>query len=124
MTKRVRAIASDGVDHIVEVAFGANIAIDLELLALRGSIATYATDVGIPSIPFWPLLFKNVRIHFLGSDDFAAEDKVKAAHAVNEALLAGWRGFEIAERLPLEEIAAAHERAEAPLRRGRIVLGV
>jgi NADPH2:quinone reductase len=124
MTERVRAIASDGVDHIVEVAFGANIAIDLERLALRGSIATYATDVGTPSIPFWPLLFKNIRIDFLGSDDFAAEDKMKAAHAVNEALLAGWRGFEIAERFPLEEIAAAHERAEAPLRRGRIVLGV
>jgi NADPH2:quinone reductase len=81
-------------------------------------------DVGTPFIPFWPLVFKNIRIDFLGSDDFAAEDKVKAAHAVNEALLAGWRGFEIAERSPLEEIATAHERVEAPLRRGRIVLTV
>lgn len=124
LIERVRAIAPDGVDHIVEVAFGVNIAADLELLALRGSLATYATDVGTPSIPFWPLVFKNIRIDFLGSDDVAAEDKVKAAHAVNEALLAGWRACEIAERYPLEEIATAHERAEAPLRRGRIVLTV
>ena len=108
----------------MEVAFGVNIAADLELLALRGSVATYATDVGTPAIPFWPLVFKNIRIDFLGSDDFAAEDRVNAAHAVNDALLAGWRGFEIAERFPLEEIATAHERAEAPLRRGRLVLTV
>jgi NADPH2:quinone reductase len=69
-------------------------------------------------------MFRNIRIDFLGSDDVAAEDKVNAAHAVNDALLAGWRGFEIAERFPLEEIATAHERAEAPLRRGRLVLTV
>lgn len=120
--ERVRAIAPEGVDHIVEVAFAANVAIDLELLAVHGSVATYATDADTPAIPFWPLLFKNVRIDFVGSDDLAVEDKVKAADAINEALAAGWRGFEIAECYPLEEIAAAHERAEAPLRGGRIVL--
>jgi NADPH:quinone reductase len=111
----------DGVDHVVEVAFGANIATDLEVLAVRGSAATYATDVDSRAIPFWPLLFKNIRIDFLGSDNFAP---VKAAHALNDALAAGWRGFEIAERFPLEEIALAHERVEVPRRRGRIVLTV
>jgi D-arabinose 1-dehydrogenase-like Zn-dependent alcohol dehydrogenase len=43
---------------------------------------------------------------------------------VNEVLAAGWGGFEIAEQFPLEEIATAHERVEAPRRRGRIVLVV
>ena len=76
------------------------------------------------SIPFWPLLFKNVRVDFLSSDDFAPANKANAAEAVNEALAAGWGGFEIAERFPLEQIATAHERVEAPRRRGRIVLVV
>ena len=49
LIQRVRALAPDGVDHIVEVAFGANIATDIELLAVRGSIATYATDVDAPA---------------------------------------------------------------------------
>jgi NADPH:quinone reductase len=120
--ERVRAIAPEGVHHIVEVAFGANIAADLELLAVRGSVATYATDVATPAISFWPLLFKSIRVDFLGSDDFTLEDKAKGAQALNEALEAGWRGFEIAERFPLEEIVRAHERLEAPRRRGRIVL--
>ena len=122
MIQRIRAIAPEGVDHIVEVAFAANIAIDLELLAVHGSVATYATDVDTPAIPFWRLLFKNIRIHFVGSDDFRPEDKSKAAHALNDALEAGWRGFEIAERFPLEEIAQAHERVDVPRRRGRVVL--
>jgi NADPH2:quinone reductase len=101
---------------------GANIAPDLEMLAIRGSIATYATDGDTPSIPFSALLFKNIRVDFLGSDDFTAADKVEAARAINDALIAGWRGFEIAERFPLAEIATAHERLEATRQRGRVVL--
>ena len=122
LIRQVRASAPHGVDHIVEVAFGANIATDLELLAVRGSIATYATDIDAPDIPFWPLLFKNIRVDFLGSDDFLPADKAEAARAINEAFIAGWDGFEIAERFQLDEIAAAHERLEAPRRRGRVVL--
>jgi NADPH2:quinone reductase len=117
-----RGLAPDGVDHIVEVAFAANVARDLEVLAVGGSISTYATDVDTPSIPFWPLLFKNIRIFFVGSDDFPAEAKLAAATALNHALVSGWEGFEIAERFPLEAIAAAHERMESPVRRGRVVV--
>jgi NADPH2:quinone reductase len=124
LIERVHAVAPHGVDHIVEVAFGANITTDMELLGLRGSVATYASDADSPSIPFWPLLFKNIRLDFLGSDDFTALDKAEAARAINEALIAGWRGFEIVERLPLEEIATAHERLEAPRPRGRVVVSI
>ena len=106
----------------MEVAFGANIATDEALLTLGGSIATYATDVAQPPIPFWPLLFKNVRVCFVGSDDVPPESRVAAAQDINAALRAGWAGFEIAERLPLAEIARAHELVEQPVRRGRVVL--
>jgi NADPH2:quinone reductase len=124
LVDRVRALSPEGVHHIVEVAFAANIGADLELLAVRGSVATYATDTGSPVIPFWPLLFKNIRVDFLGSDDFTAAHKAEAALAVNEALAAGWAGMPIAEQFPLEEIVAAHETVEtaSPRRRGRVVL--
>jgi NADPH:quinone reductase len=118
----VRVLAPDGVDHIVEVAFAANLAKDLEALAIGGSIGTYATDVDTPSIPFWPLLFKNVRVFFLGSDDFPADAKRAATRALNHALASGWEGFEIGERFPLDEIASAHERLESPGRHGRVVM--
>jgi NADPH:quinone reductase len=118
----VTTLASQGIDHIVEVAFGANIETDLELLKMGGSIATYATDTGSPKIPFWPMVFKNIQLFFLGSDDFPADVKTLAARDLNAALEAGWSGFEIAERIPLAEIARAHELAEHPVRRGRVIL--
>lgn len=120
--RQVRDHAPNGVDHIVEVAFGSNIAADSEVLTLGGSIASYATDVTQPPIPFWPLVFQNARLFFLGSDDFPPEAKMAAAQDLTAALADGWNGFEIAERLPLEEIAHAHELVEHPVRRGRVVV--
>jgi len=122
MRDRVRALAPEGVDHIVEVAFGANIEADVELLKMGGSIATYATNIETLTIPFWQMVFKNIGLFFLGSDDFAKDAKISAAHALNGALEAGWSGFEISERVPLAEIARAHELVEHPTRPGRVVV--
>jgi NADPH2:quinone reductase len=124
LTSRLKALAPEGIDHIIEVAFGANVGADVDLLKMGGSIATYATNVAMPAIPFWLMVFKNVRLYFLGSDDFPKEAKIAAARDLNAALEAGWLGFEIAERIPLAEIARAHELAEHPTRRGRIVVTV
>jgi NADPH2:quinone reductase len=122
LTSRVRALAPKGIDHIVEVAFGANIEADGDLLRMGGSIATYATDIASPKIPFWQMVFKNIRVFFLGSDDFAKEAKMQAAQDLNAALVAGWPGFDISERIPIADIARAHELVEHPLRRGRVVV--
>ena len=113
LADRVRDVAPNGVDHIVEVAFGHNLPTDLEVLALGGSIATFATDVDTPAIPFWPLLFKNIRVFFVGSDDVPVDAKRAAAIAITDALVEGWTGFDIAERWPLEAIATAHEYMDA-----------
>jgi len=108
IAERILSHAPDGVGHIVEVAFAANADLDERLLGLGGSIATYATDDPHPRLPFWPLVFKNVRIDFLGSDDFPREAKLSAAQDLNATLAAGWAGFAIERRFPLEDIAEAH----------------
>lgn len=124
LISRVRAFSPQGIDHIVEVAFGANIEADVELLKQGGSIASYATDNPAPKIPFWQMVFKNIRSFLLGSDDFPKEAKMQAARDLNSALQAGWSGFEISERVPLVDIARAHELAEHPTRLGRVVVVV
>jgi len=124
LTSRVRALAPDGIDHIVEVAFGANIEADVELLNQGGSIASYATDNAAPKIPFWQMVFKNIRVFFLGSDDFPKEAKSQATRDLNAALEAGWPGFDISERIPLADIARAHDLVEHPVGRGRVVVVV
>lgn len=124
LAERVREVAPEGVDHIVEVSFAANIAADCDLLAADGSLAAYASSEAAPRIPFWPLAFNNAALHFLGSDDFPLRAKIAAARDLNAALKAGWEGFEIAERVPLSAVAEAHERTERPARRGRVVVTV
>jgi NADPH2:quinone reductase len=124
LVERVKALMPGGVDHIVEVAFGAKVGADVEMLKMGGSIGAYATDNATPNIPFWLMVFKNIRVFFLGSDDFPAEAKVAATRDLNDALQAGWPGFEIGERIPLADIARAHELAEHPVRRGRVVVTV
>jgi NADPH:quinone reductase len=118
----LRALAPEGLDHIVEVAFGANVEADVNLLKPGASIASYATDNVTPKIPFWQMVFKNIRVFFLGSDDFPKEAKMQAACDLNAALQMGWRGFEIGERLPLADIARAHELVEHPVHPGRVVV--
>ncbi len=122
MVERVATLAPDGVHHVVEVAFHTNIAVDEEVLAMGGSIATYATGNPSPPIPFWPLVFKNVRVFFLGSDDFPDEAKRVAAAGLNEALDGEWPGFQVSERLSLRSIVEAHECLEARRGVGRVVV--
>jgi len=124
LTAHVKALAPEGIDHIVEIAFGANIERDVELLRMGGSIATYATNAAAPTIPFWQMVFKNIHLFFLGSDDFTPEAKAAAAHDINAALESGWSGFAKGERIPLSEIARAHELAEHPQHPGRVVVTV
>jgi NADPH:quinone reductase len=124
LVERIRALAPDGVHHVVEVAFGANIKTDTEVLAQGGSIATYATNAPMPEIPVWQLVFVNGRIFFVGSDDIPADAKTDAARAINQALGAGWQGLDIAEIVPLDQIARAHELVEHPLKPGRVVVAI
>jgi NADPH2:quinone reductase len=124
LAERILELAPNGIDHIVEVAFGANIETAVTVLAQGGSIATYASDVFQPEIPFWPLLFSNISIFFIGSDDIQMGAKLEAARTINEALEAGWQGFDIAKTFPLDEIAQAHEFVENKTKNGRVVITI
>jgi NADPH:quinone reductase len=124
LVERIRAIAPEGVHHVVEVAFGANIKTDTEVLTQGGSIATYATNVPLPETPVWQLVFVNARLFFVGSDDVPAEAKIEATHDINKALEAGWQGLDTAEVLPLDQIARAHELVEHPAKPGRVIVAI
>src|ERR1700757_5063361 len=124
LVERIRALVPDGVDHIVEVAFGANIKADTEVLAQAGSIATYATNTPMPETPVWQLVFVNARLFFVGSDDVPAEAKIEATQDINKALEAGWQGLDIVEIVPLDRIVRAHELVEHPVKPGRVIVAV
>ncbi|MBA2676891.1 MAG: zinc-binding dehydrogenase, partial [Ktedonobacteraceae bacterium] len=57
---------SKGVDRIVEVAFGTNLALDLAVLKQSGVLATYGSDAERePRIPFGTLLTNDITVRFI-----------------------------------------------------------
>jgi NADPH2:quinone reductase len=124
LVERIWALTPDGVQHIVEVAFGANIKADTGVLGQGGSIASYATNTPMPETPVWQLVFVNARLFFVGSDDVPVEAKIEATRDINKALEAGWKGLDIAEIVPLDQIARAHELVEHPVKPGRVIVAI
>jgi NADPH2:quinone reductase len=111
------------VDRIIEVALSDNADLDAEVIAPDGVIAAYASRHDRPAIPFWPMLFANVTIRLIGSDDFPATAKRDAADDLTTAAREGALSIAISEPLPLERIAEAHDRVDAGTRQ-RILLTV
>ena len=109
----------------MEVAFGRNLALDVKAIAPLGTIAAYSSDADAePRLSFWDLLFKNVVIRLVGSDDLPGEANRKAAADITACLETGALHPRIARRLPLERIAEAHEAVEGGQSGGRIILDI
>lgn len=113
---RIRGHAPDGVDRIVEVAFSDNIELDAAVAANDAVIAAYGTRDDRPMFPFRPLLWANVTIRLLGSDDFPAAAKRDAASALTRAARDGALPIPTGAPLPLDRIADAHDRVDAGAR--------
>jgi NADPH2:quinone reductase len=115
---QIRAIASDGVDQVVEVAVGTNNALNLAILAPRGTIATYANDGGAPfTLDVGVAMRGNVRYQFVLLYTLGAKVIGEAAADINAAIRDG--ALPIGEdaglplhRFPLTETAAAHDAVE------------
>lgn len=120
----IRRIAPGGVDRIVEVALAAHADLDAEVVRNGAVVAAYASDAARPELPFWPLLFANVTIRLLGSDDFPPEAKDAAARDLTRAVAQQALSVPVAEVIPLGQIAAAHELVESGTARGRVLVAI
>ena len=117
----IRAIAPDGVDRIVEVAFSDNVDLDAAVARNGTVIAAYASRHDRPDFPFWPMLFDNVVIRLLGSDDFSGEAKLQAAADLTAAASGGALSVPVDAVFPLEQTAEAHGQVDAGAR-GRVLV--
>ena len=119
----IRAYAPEGVHRIIEVAFSENADLDAAVAAPDGVIAAYATRRDRPDLPFWPMLFANLTIRLLGSDDFPRAAKRQAAVDLTTAAREGALSIPIGDPLPLDRIAQAHDRVDAGTRQ-RVLLAI
>jgi NADPH2:quinone reductase len=119
----IRAHAPDGIHRIIEVAFSENADLDAAVAAPDGVIAAYATRRARPDFPFWPMLFANLTIRLLGSDDFPPAAKRQATTDLTTAAREGALSIPSSDPLPLDRIAEAHDRVDAGTRK-RVLLAI
>jgi NADPH2:quinone reductase len=124
---RVRELAGGEapLDRVIEVAFGANLADDIALLKAGGVIATYASDaVPEPSLPFWPMLAKDLTVRFVLVYAMSAQAHEEAAAWISEALATGNLRHQVFQTFSLDEIAAAHEATESMSNVGKVLVRI
>lgn len=111
-----------GLDRIVEVEMGGNLAASIEMLRSNGVISAYASEgEPEPAVPFYPILYKNLTLRFELVFLMPEEAKQQAVEDLTTWLEDGELRHTVAQRFPIEEIAAAHEAVESgPL--GKILL--
>jgi NADPH:quinone reductase len=119
----IRRAAPDGAHRIVEVSFSDNADLDAAVAAPEAVIAAYATRHPRPDFDFWPMLFANLTIRLLGSDDFPVAAKQHAAADLTAAAREQAVRIPIDDPLPLDRIADAHDRVDAGARK-RLLLAI
>ncbi len=120
---RVRALAPDGVDRVVEVALGANLALDLAVLAPRGAVSTYADDP-LHDVPVRELMVRNARLDFVLVYGIGEAALAAAVDGVSAAVADGALPALPPVRFGLDDVAAAHDTVQRGGVRGKVLLEV
>lgn len=118
---RIADLAPAGVDRVVEVALAANLELNRLVLGQHGGISAYASDRPEVVLPFWPMLFENLSLRLVGSDDFTPAQREAAVADLTAAAAEGWLRPRIAEPVPLECCAEAHDRVAAGSRERQLL---
>jgi NADPH2:quinone reductase len=110
--KQIQAFVP-AVDRVVELALGANLALNLAVARPLTTIVTYAAEPANPELPVRACMAANVNLKFIllyGVSETALD---QAAADITAALAAGDLTGLPVHRFPLADVAAAHEAAEA-----------
>jgi NADPH2:quinone reductase len=122
---RVReATEGQGVDRIIEVDIAANAALDLQIIRRGGDCVVYGSGAGEFRLPFFPLIVNNVGLQFFIVYNLNDSEREHAIQVLTRLLEQGVLQHAIAERLPLAQIAQAHELVEQGRAVGNVVLAM
>jgi len=109
---QLRSAAARGVRRVIDVALGANLEADLEVLLPHGTICTYATEAADPTLPVRTLMTANVTLRFVLVYTLTPAHLHRATQQITRALDAGALHGLPEHHFPLADIAAAHEAVE------------
>jgi NADPH2:quinone reductase len=125
LAERVHTLtAGRGVDRIIELDLGANGAADLEMLRSGGECVVYGSSATPVQLPFYPLIAKNLQLKCFIVYRLNDADRERATSTLTRMLARGTLQHNIAARVPLAEIARAHEMVESGKTVGNVVVEI
>ncbi len=121
---RVRDITGgEGVDHVVDVDLGGNLAAVIASLKDGGSIAYYATNGALnPAVPLRVVMSKNLRIHGFTLPTSPHANRKRAQQDIARWVSRPGRILSVAGSFPLYETAGAHLSVEQGGKIGTVVV--
>jgi NADPH2:quinone reductase len=120
----LEATDGQGVDRVIEVDVVANAALNIQVVKPGGEWVVYGSGAVQFSLPFFALAARNPRIRLFIVYNLSDTDRALAVAALERFLAAGDLVHPIAARLPLAQIAEAHELVEQGRVIGNVVLAV
>jgi NADPH2:quinone reductase len=114
-----------GVDRVVEVEFGGNLATNQRILKDGGAIASYASSqVPQPRLTVTPRRASNMTIHFVYCYTMPADAKHSAAREINRMLAQHGFAPRVARTFALNALADAHAYSESSSGDGQVVVTI
>ena len=111
------------IDRVVDLEFGTNLPVSIEVLKVGGTIAAYGSaQKPEPVLPFYRMMYKDLTLRTIIVYAMPDSAKDHAVADISSALSGGWLKHRIAHTLPLEDIAAGNEVVEAGDARGAVIL--
>lgn len=118
------ATGGAGLDRIIEVDFAANVDADLAALRPEGDIVVYGSGAPEIPIPFVHAIVKGARLRFFIVYNLNPEDRSGAIADLTRLLAENRLAHNVAARLPLAQIADAHEMIEQGKAMENVVLAL
>ena len=113
------------VDRVIDVEFGANLPELLQCVRIGATIATYSsTVVPEPKLPFRTMMFMDLTVRMVIVYAMPEEAKAQAVADTQTALTEGGLQHRVAETLPFDQMARAHEIIEEGSVRGCVVVTI
>jgi len=109
---KVKAIAPEGVDALIEMDLTANAKLIPAVMRPRGSVIVYGTGPEA-AVPASFCLVNSIRLQFFIVYELTAAERAAAVGAINEGLEGGWLKNRVAQpTFKLADMVAAHEAVE------------
>lgn len=121
---RLAELAREGVDRVVDVELGVNLATYEKALRPAAMIATYAAAAAQDSVLPSRLRQRNVTVRMVFVYTMPDAAKRQAIADIARWIARGKPKYAIAARFPLGEIAAAHETVESGNKIGHVILDI